>query len=168
MVPFDHRKTSRRPIPTRARRTTGQSHDSLAGDATPRIWKSLALKPQFRGCKSYLIVIQYTLIRYYTDTTQGAERTGSPVISICSQCSPQPLFAARLIVPPTFFSIRLLLHTSFFLFFTLSFFLRRTLPRICVTFNCPLCFRDDYRRRAMNEISEYRSPGFPRGYQERS
>lgn len=103
MVPFDHRKTSRRPIPTRARRTTGQSHDSLAGDATPRIWKSLALKPQFRGCKSYLIVIQYTLMRYYTDATQGAERTGSPVISICSQCSPQPLFAARLIVPPTFF-----------------------------------------------------------------
>lgn len=103
MVPFDHRKTSRRPIPTRARRTTGQSHDSLAGDATPRIWKSLALKPQFRGCKSYLIVIQYTLMRYYTDTTQCAERTGSPVISICSQCSPQPLFAARLIVPPTFF-----------------------------------------------------------------
>lgn len=88
MVPFDHRKTSRRPIPTRARRTTGQSHDSLAGDATPRIWKSLALKPQFRGCKSYLIVIQYTLMRYYSDTTQGAERTGSPVISICSQCSP--------------------------------------------------------------------------------
>lgn len=103
MVPFDHRKTSRRPIPTRARRTTGQSHDSLAGDATPRIWKSLALKPQFRGCKSYLIVIQYTLMRYYTDTTQAAERTGSPVISICSQCSPQRLFAARLIVPLTFF-----------------------------------------------------------------